>query len=312
MINKKSRIFVTGHKGLVGSAIIRRLNFFGFNKIITVEKRKLDLRNQRKVFNFFKKNKIDGVINAAALVGGILANSKYRANFIYDNIAIQNNIIHGCYINNIKNLIFLGSSCIYPKNCRQPIKENYLLSGDLEKTNEPYAVAKIAGIKMCESYNFQYGTNFKCLMPCNLYGSNDNYDLKNSHFFPALIKKIHIANEKKSKKVIVWGTGKPKRELMYVDDLADACIYFFRKKTKETLINIGVGKDKKIIEYVNFLKRKMKFKGKIAFDKSKPDGTMRKLIDTSIARKYGWKPKISLSKGFELTYRSFLDLNENN
>ncbi len=312
MINKYSRIFVTGHKGLVGSAIIRRLNHFGYKKIITIEKKKLDLRNQQKVFNFFKNNKIDGVINAAALVGGILANSKFKANFIYDNIAIQNNIIHSCYINNIKNLIFLGSSCIYPKNCKQPIKESYLLTGKLESTNEPYAIAKIAGIKMCESYNYQYKTNFKCLMPCNLYGQNDNYDLTNSHFFPALIKKIYLAKKKKINQISVWGTGKPKRELMYVDDMADACIYFFKKKTKETLINIGIGKDRKIVEYVNFLKKKMKFNGKIAFDKSKPDGTMRKLVDTSIARKYGWKPKISLSKGFELTYRSFLELNENN
>ena len=227
MINKYSRIFVTGHKGLVGSAIIRRLNHFGYKKIITIEKKKLDLRNQQKVFNFFKNNKIDGVINAAALVGGILANSKFKANFIYDNIAIQNNIIHSCYINNIKNLIFLGSSCIYPKNCKQPIKESYLLTGKLESTNEAYAIAKIAGIKMCESYNYQYKTNFKCLMPCNLYGQNDNYDLTNSHFFPALIKKIYLAKKKKINQISVWGTGKPKRELMYVDDMADACIYFF-------------------------------------------------------------------------------------
>ena len=230
MINKNSNIFVTGHKGLVGSAIIRKLNFFGYKKITTIDKKKLDLRNQKKVFEFFKKQKIDGVINAAALVGGILANSKFKADFIYDNIAIQNNIIHGCYVNDIKNLIFLGSSCIYPKMCKQPIKENYLLSGELEKTNEPYAIAKIAGIKMCESYNYQYKTDFKCLMPCNLYGPNDNYDLKNSHFFPALIKKMHIAKKKKVKKIVVWGTGNPKRELMHVDDLADACIFFIKKK----------------------------------------------------------------------------------
>ena len=201
MINKNSNIFVTGHKGLVGSAVIRRLNFYGYKKIITIDKKKLDLRDQKKVFDFFKKRKIDGVINAAALVGGILANSKFKANFIYDNIAIQNNIIHGCYINKIKDLIFLGSSCIYPKMCKQPIKENYLLSGELEKTNEPYAIAKIAGIKMCEGYNFQYKTNYKCLMPCNLYGSNDNYDLKSSHFFAALIRKMHEVKKKKIKKL---------------------------------------------------------------------------------------------------------------
>ena len=196
MIGKNSKIFVTGHKGLVGSAILRKLKFLGYKKIITKEKRKLDLRNQTKVFNFLKKNKIDAVINAAALVGGILANSKYKANFIYDNLTIQNNIIHGCYINKIKNLIFLGSSCIYPRICNQPIKEKYLLTGQLEKTNEAYAIAKIAGIKMCESYNFQYKTNYKCLMPCNIYGPNDNYDLETSHFFPALIKKIYLAKKK--------------------------------------------------------------------------------------------------------------------
>ena len=306
MINKKSRIFVTGHKGLVGSAVIRRLNYLGFKKIITIDKKKLDLRNQKKVFDFFKKNKIDGVINAAATVGGILANLKSKADFIYNNIVIQNNIIHACYLNNIKDLIFLGSSCIYPKLCKQPIKESYLLTGELEKTNEPYAIAKIAGIKMCESYNFQYNTNFKCLMPCNLYGPNDNYDLKTSHFFPALIKKIYYAKKKKSKKIIVWGSGNPKRELMHVDDLADACVFFFKKKTKESLINVGTGDEKKIIQYVNFLKKKMNFNGKISFDKSKPDGTPRKVIDSSIAHRYGWKSKISLSKGFDFTYENFL------
>jgi GDP-L-fucose synthase len=306
MINKKSRIFVTGHKGLVGSAVIKRLNYLGFKKIITIDKKKLDLRNQKKVFDFFKKNKIDGVINAAATVGGILANLKSKADFIYNNIVIQNNIIHACYLNNIKDLIFLGSSCIYPKLCKQPIKESYLLTGELEKTNEPYAIAKIAGIKMCESYNSQYNTNFKCLMPCNLYGPNDNYDLKTSHFFPALIKKIYYAKKKKSKKIIVWGSGNPKRELMHVDDLADACVFFFKKKTKESLINVGTGDEKKIIQYVNFLKKKMNFNGKISFDKSKPDGTPRKVIDSSIAHRYGWKSKISLSKGFDFTYENFL------
>ena len=306
MINKKSRIFVTGHKGLVGSAVIRRLNYLGFKKIITIDKKKLDLRNQKKVFDFFKKNNIDGVINAAATVGGILANLKSKADFIYNNIVIQNNIIHACYLNNIKDLIFLGSSCIYPKLCKQPIKESYLLTGELEKTNEPYAIAKIAGIKMCESYNFQYNTNFKSIMPCNLYGPNDNYDLKTSHFFPALIKKIYYAKKKKSKKIIVWGSGNPKRELMHVDDLADACVFFFKKKTKESLINVGTGDEKKIIQYVNFLKKKMNFNGKISFDKSKPDGTPRKVIDSSIAHRYGWKSKISLSKGFDFTYENFL------
>jgi len=305
MMNKNSKIFVTGHKGLVGSAVMRRLKFYGYNNVITIDKKKLDLKNQKKVFDFFKKNKFDGVINAAAVVGGILINSKLKAKFIYDNITIQNNVIHGCYLSNTKNLIFLGSSCIYPKFCKQPIKEKYLLTGELEKTNEYYAVAKISGIKMCESYNFQYKMNFKCLMPCNLFGINDNYDLESSHFFPALIKKIYQAKKNNNKFIKVWGTGQPKRELMYVDDLADACIYFLKKKTTHSLINIGSGKEKKIIDYVKFLKKKMNYKGSIILDKSKPDGTPRKIIDSSIAKKYGWKPKFSLLDGFNITIDDF-------
>ena len=304
-MNKNSKIFVTGHKGLVGSAVMRRLKFYGYNNVITIDKKKLDLKNQKKVFDFFKKNKFDGVINAAAVVGGILINSKLKAKFIYDNITIQNNVIHGCYLSNTKNLIFLGSSCIYPKFCKQPIKEKYLLTGELEKTNEYYAVAKISGIKMCESYNFQYKMNFKCLMPCNLFGINDNYDLESSHFFPALIKKIYQAKKNNNKFIKVWGTGQPKRELMYVDDLADACIYFLKKKTTHSLINIGSGKEKKIIDYVKFLKKKMNYKGSIILDKSKPDGTPRKIIDSSIAKKYGWKPKFSLLDGFDITIDDF-------
>ena len=302
---KDSIVLVTGHKGLVGSAVVRRLKFFGYKNVLIIKKR-IDLRDQKKVFSFFKKNKIDSVINAAALVGGILSNSKYKANFIYDNITIQNNIIHACYMNNIQNLIFLGSSCIYPKFCKQPIKEDYLLSGKLEETNEAYAIAKIAGIKMCESYNFQYGTNYKCLMPCNLFGINDNYDLYNSHFFPALLKKIYLAKKNKKNSVIVWGSGKPKRELMFVDDMADACIFFLKKKTKHTLINVGSGIEKSIFEYAKFLKSKIGFKGDIKFDKSKPDGTPRKIVDTSIAQNYGWKPKFKLSDGFNLTFDDFI------
>ena len=252
-INKKSKIFVAGHNGLVGSAIVRRLKFYGYTKIITISKKKLDLRDQNKVNIFFKKKKFDVIINAAATVGGILANNKYKAEFIYNNLTIQTNIVHAAYINKVKELIFLGSSCIYPRNCRQPIKESYMLNGILEKTNEPYAIAKIAGVKLCESYNYQYGTNFKCLMPTNTYGPNDNYDLETSHFFPALISKILHAKNNNKKFIEIWGNGKAKREIMYVDDLADACIHFFNKKTKHSLINIGSGVEKTIKEYANYI-----------------------------------------------------------
>lgn len=305
MFTKKSRIFVAGHNGLVGSAILRRLIFFGYKNIITKNRNELDLRDQKKVQDFFNQNKIDAVINAAGTVGGINANNIYKADFIYDNLSIQNNIIHFCYQNKVQSLIFLGSSCIYPRNSKQPIKESYLLTGQLEKTNEPYAIAKIAGIKMCESYNFQYKTNYKCLMPCNLYGPNDNYDLKKSHFLPALISKIHNSKIKNKKTIIVWGSGKPKRELLYSDDLADACI-FFKKKTRETLINIGSGSEMRIIDYAKFIIRELKVDIKIKLDLSKPDGTQRKIVDSSIARKYGWRPKIGFKEGFRKTYENYL------
>ena len=309
MISKNSFIFVTGHRGLVGSAVLRRLKLNGYKNLIYRSKNQLDLKDQSKVFNFFKKQKIDAVINAAGKVGGIYANDKYKANFIYENISIQNNIIHAAYKNKIKNLIFLGSSCIYPRDSKQPIKEKYLLTGELEKTNEPYAIAKIAGIKMCESYNFQYKTNYKCLMPCNLYGPNDNYDLENSHFLPALLSKIYSAKIKKKKFLKIWGTGSPKRELMYVDDLADACIYFLNKKTKETLINIGSSHEMRIVDYAKYLIKYLDAKLTIKFDLSKPDGTPRKIIDNSLAKKYGWKSKISFKKGLKLTYQDFLKNN---
>lgn len=306
MLNKHTKIFLAGHNGLVGSSILRRLILKGYKNILIASRYKLDLFDQKKVFNFLKKNKPEAIIMAAARVGGILANNDYKAEFIYENLCIQNNIIHSAYLNNIKNIIFLGSSCVYPKNSKQPIKESYLLSGELEKTNEPYAVAKIAGIKMCESYNYQYKTNYKCLMPTNTYGPNDNYNLNTSHFLPAFIKKVHDYKNEKIKKIIIWGTGNSKRELIYVDDIADACIFFLKKKTKETLINIGSGQDYKIKYYLNFIQKKLKVKGKIYFDKTKPDGTKRKLLDISLALSYGWKPKISLSKGFDLTYSAFL------
>ena len=306
MITKNSKIFIAGHNGLVGSAILRRLNILGYKNILTVDKKKLDLTNQKKVFLFLKRNRPQAIIIAAAKVGGICANNKYRANFIYENLAIQNNLIHSAFLNKIKNLIFLGSSCVYPKNSKQPIKEKYLLTGLLEHTNEPYAIAKIAGIKMCESYNIQYGTNYKCLMPSNTYGPNDNYNLQNSHFFPALIRKIHDSKIKKVNKIILWGTGKPKRELIYVDDVADACIFFLNKKTKESLINIGTGKDIKIEQYAKSIMKFLNIKINIHFDKTRPDGTPRKLLDTTIAKKYGWRPKISLKDGFFLTYADYL------
>jgi len=309
MINHKSKIFLTGHKGLVGSSILRRLKFFGYKNIICKSKKSLDLRDQKKVNNFLKKNKPEAIINAAATVGGIEANNKNGAKFIYNNLSIQNNIIHLGFINGIKNIVFLGSSCIYPKFSKQPIKEEYLLDGKLEKSNEAYAIAKIAGVKMCEYYNKQYGTNFKCLMPCNTYGPNDNYDLSSSHFFPALIKKIHDAKIKKNKNIVIWGSGKPKRELIYVDDVADACIYFLKRKTKDTIINIGSGKEKKIIDYAKFIINELNINLKIIFDKSKLDGTPRKLLDSKISHRYGWKTKISLREGFKRTYKDYLNKN---
>ena len=302
------KIFLAGHKGLVGSAIFRSLKRKGYKKIITIDKKKLNLLDQKKVLSFLKKNKPDIVIIAAARVGGIHANNTLGGKFIYENIQIQTNLIHGSYLNGIKNLIFLGSSCIYPKLAKQPLKEEYLLSGKLEETNEPYAVAKIAGIKMCEAYNNQYGTNYKCIMPANTYGPNDHYDLNKSHFFPALIRKAHDCKTKNKKNFDVWGSGKPFRELIYVDDVADACVFFMKKKIKGTLINIGTGKDYTISYYANFIKKKLNLSSKIKFDRSKPDGVKRKVLNISIAKSYGWKPKISLHEGFERTYASYKKL----
>ena len=306
MISKNSKIFVTGHMGLVGSALLRRLKKSGFRNVITVDKKKLDLRDQKKVYKFLKSKKIDAVINAAAKVGGIHANDVYKAQFIYDNLIIQTNIIHGCLLAKINNLIFLGSSCVYPRNCNQPIKESYLLNGSLEKTNEPYAIAKIAGIKMCESYNFQYKTNYKCLMPCNTFGPNDNYDNLNSHFLPALIKKIHSVRLKKNKIVKIWGSGKPMREVIYVDDIARACIFFLKKKTKESLINVGSSYEKSILDYAKSISKILKINAKFKTDMNKPDGTPRKILDNSLAEKYGWKSKYDFKNAIQKTYEDFL------
>ena len=300
------KIFVSGHNGLVGSAIVKKLKAKGYKNILTADRKKLDLLDQKAVFNYLKKNKPKIVIIAAAKVGGISANNEFGAEFIYENLQIQNNLIHSSYLNNIKNLIFLGSSCIYPKFAKQPLKEEYLLSGKLEETNLPYAVAKIAGIKMCEAYNKQYKTNYKCLMPTNTYGPNDNYNLMTSHFFPALIHKAHMCKIKNKKSIEVWGSGKVYREMIFVDDIADACVYFMNKKTKHSLINIGSGKQMTILNYVKFILKKLNLNIKIKFIKSKPDGVYKKLLDISRAKKYGWIAKTSLNAGFDITYQSFL------
>ena len=304
-LNKNSKIFLAGHKGLVGSAILKKLKKEGYQKIITVDKKSLDLRDQKRVFYFLKKIRPKAVIIAAAKVGGILANNKFRAEFIYDNLTIQNNLIHGSYISGVKNLIFLGSSCAYPKNSKQPMKEEYLLSGYLERTNEPYALAKIAGIKMCENYNHQYKTNYKCLMPANSFGPNDNYDSYNSHFFPALIKKAYEAKLKNKKNITLWGTGKVKRELVFSEDVADAVVYFLNKKTKHSLINIGSGIEKTIKQYAQFILNYLNLDIKILLDKSKPDGVKRKILDTCVAENYGWLAKTNFKSGVILTLESF-------
>ena len=308
MINHKDKIFVAGHKGLVGSAIVRKLKSKGFKNILISEKSKLDLTNQNSVLSFLKKNKPKFIFIAAAKVGGIYSNNKYRAEFIQSNLSIQTNIIHSSYLCGIKDLIFLGSSCVYPRMCKQPIKEKYLLNGELEKTNEAYAIAKIAGIKMCESYNHQYNTNYKSLMPTNTFGPNDNYDQLNSHFFPSLIRKIHEVKNKNKKELVLWGDGSPKREVIYVDDIADACVYFMNKKFKGSMINIGTGKDYSIKEYAKIILKLIipNKKIKIKYDKSKPNGTPRKVMDVSLAKKYGWKSKIDLRKAIRLTYNDYL------
>ncbi len=308
-INKKSKIFLAGHNGMVGSAILKNLKKKGYSNIFIKSKKSLDLLDQEKTLKYLRKIKPKYVIIAAAKVGGIFANNKFKAQFIYQNLMIQNNLIHSSYLTGVKKLIFLGSSCIYPRNARQPIKEKYLLTGKLEKTNEAYAVAKIAGIKMCEAYNEQYNLNYLCLMPSNLYGPNDNYDSKNSHFFPALIRKIHNAKKNKKKFIEIWGNGNSKRELTYVDDLAEACEFFLSKKTKEVLINIGSGYELKIIDYCKFIMKQMNCNLSVRRNLKMPNGTPRKLLDCKVAKSYGWRHKYALQKGFYFTYKDFLRRN---
>ena len=306
MINKNSKIFIAGHNGMIGSAVIRKLKELKYNRIYFQNKKQLDLRNQNKVYKYINNIKPDAVILAAAKVGGIKANNTFRGEFIFDNLSIQNNVIDASYKNGVKNLIFLGSNCIYPKNSKQPIKESYLLSNYLEKTNEPYAIAKIAGVNLCESYNIQYNVNYKCLMPCNSYGINDNYDLNSSHFLPALIRKIINALKYDKDYIKIWGRGKVLREVIYSDDIADACIFFLKKKTKESLINIGTGIEKSIIEYAKFIMRHLRVNLKIIYEKKTPDGTFRKLLDVSLANKYGWIYKTSLDEGLSNTINDYL------
>ena len=307
MIKKNDKIFVAGHKGLVGSSIMRQLKKKGYNNLITASKKKLDLTNQQKVFSFLKKNNPKFVFIAAAKVGGIHHNNTKRAEFIYQNLMIETNLIHGCYINGIKNLILLGSSCVYPRDCKQPIKEEYLLSGHLEKTNEPYAVAKIAGIKMCENYNRQYKTNYKCLMPTNTFGPNDTFDLEKSHFIPAIILKVLNAKKKNIKELKVWGNGKVKREVIYVDDLSEALVYFMNKSFRGTIINIGSNIEHKIIDYVRIICKKMNYSGKIILDLSKPSGTPRKKLSLKKVKKFRWRARTSLEEGLDLTLNSLIN-----
>ena len=295
MINKKSKIYIAGHKGMVGSSLIRLFQKKGYTNLLTRTKKQLNLLDQSKTYAYLKKQKPDAVIIAAARVGGIHANNEYRADFIYQNLQIQNNLIHGSYLAGVKKLIFLGSSCIYPRNCKQPIKEEYLLTGPLEQTNEPYAIAKIAGLKMIENYNRQFNTKYLCLMPCNLFGPNDNYDLNNSHFLPAIIRKVYEAKESKVQKIILWGDGKAKRELMHVDDLSSACFFFLKKNTSDFLINVGSGEEFTIEEYAKKISKFFSTNLKITYNRHISNGTPRKLLDSSIAKSYGWKPKIEIN-----------------
>ena len=305
-INKNDKVFIAGHLGMVGSAIIRSLVTKGYNNLLTRTRKELDLLNQNDVFKFLQEEKPDYIFIAAAKVGGIHVNNTFRAQFIYENLALETNIIHGAYLAGVQRLCFLGSSCIYPRDCPQPIKEEYLLTGLLEPTNEPYAISKIAGIKMCESYNRQYGTQYVSTMPTNLYGSNDNYDLNTSHVLPALIRKAHQAKINNEKKLVVWGSGKPMREFLYVDDAADALIFMMENNVNEGIFNIGTGEEISISKLAELIMNVIGFKGEMVFDTDKPDGTPRKLVSVERLRKLGWQATTKLEDGIRKAYEDFL------
>lgn len=305
-MEKEAKIYVAGHRGMVGSAIVRQLSAQGYAHIITRTSAELDLRNQQAVADFFAAEKPDYVFLAAAKVGGIIANNTYRADFLYENLAIQNNVIHSAYVNQVTKLMFLGSSCIYPKLAPQPLKESYLLTGLLEPTNEPYAIAKIAGIKLCEAYRAQYQCNFISVMPTNLYGPNDNYDLQNSHVLPAMIRKFHEAKERGDQTMELWGTGTPMREFLYADDLAKACVYLMETYNEAELVNIGTGEDVTIKALAETVKGIVGFQGEINWDHARPDGTPRKLMDVTKLHQLGWKHTIALDDGIRLAYQDFL------
>jgi len=305
-VEKDAKIYIAGHRGMVGSAIHRKLSELGYNNIVTRTSSELDLRNQQAVADFFDQEKPDYVFLAAAKVGGIMANNTYRADFIYENMAIQNNVIKSSYDNKVKKLMFLGSSCIYPKMAPQPLNEDMLLTGTLESTNEPYAIAKIAGIKMAEAFRDQYGCNYISVMPTNLYGINDNYHPQNSHVLPALIRRFHDAKINQLPEVMIWGTGTPLREFLFSDDLADACVFLMNNYDEKQFINIGIGEDLSIKELAELIKDVIGYQGNISFDSSKPDGTPRKLMDVSKLHALGWKHRVNLREGIQLAYADFL------
>ena len=306
-MNLKSKIYIAGHRGLVGSAIVRNLQAQGFANLVFRTFEELDLLDQAATKNFFEHEKPEYVFLAAAKVGGIAANDTLPAEFIFQNLQVQNNVIHNAYLSGVKKLLFLGSSCIYPRDCTQPIKEEYLLTGPLEKTNEAYAIAKIAGIKMCQAYNKQYGTKFISVMPTNLYGPNDNFDLESSHVLPALLRKFHDAKLADAKEVVMWGTGSPKREFLFVDDLADACVHLMKTYAGNDIVNIGTGQDVTIKDLALLIKDVVGFEGEITNDTTKPDGTPRKLLDVSKLHSLGWQHKVSLEEGLNITYDWFLN-----